>query len=159
MYQNNACWVFLSKYVKLVAILTHFDFVLIKHAYVISKCVAMMPAISKKINWIFKIRCCFIFIKSVYLAFSRKIAVGSVCILIMERSAMKSVRVTTQLVTLRMAAKKAGIFIVYIWYIPLYTCKSSTQNNLNSKLKAVYVTEIEESYILISIHFIRSSLT
>lgn len=77
----------------------------------------------------------------------------------MERSAMKSVRVTTQLVTLRMAAKKAGIFIVYIWYIPLYTCKSSIQNNLNSKLKAVYVTEIEESYILISIHFIKSSLT
>lgn len=60
----------------------------------------------------------------------------------MERIAMKSVRVTTQLVTLRMAAKKAGISIVYIWYIPLYTCKSSTQNNLNSKLKAVYVTEI-----------------
>lgn len=74
----------------------------------------MMPAISKKIYLFFLIRCCFIFIKSVYLAFSRKIAVGSVCILIMEKSAMKSVRVTTQLVTFRMAAKKAGIFIVYI---------------------------------------------
>lgn len=73
----------------------------------------MMPAISKKIYLFFLIRCCFIFIKSVYLAFSRKIAVGSVCILIMERIAMKSVRATTQLVTLGMDAKKARIFIFY----------------------------------------------
>lgn len=55
---------------------------------------------------------CFVYIKNVQPASSQKIAVGSVCILIMEKSAVKCVLATRNTVTLWMDAKQACLYII-----------------------------------------------
>lgn len=57
----------------------------------------------------------FIFIKNVHLVTFRKIAVGSVRTLFMEKSAIKCVLATKHIVTIWMDAKKAGTFT---WFLP-----------------------------------------